>query len=127
MVDLLLRGVAAEGEADGAVHGGEGHAHRADDVAGLQAAGGAGGAAAGADAPVAEVVEDALALDVLEGDVEGVGDALGAAAVDAGVGAGGEEPGLEFVAQAADAVFGKISARAKATSVSAVLLTIVLI
>lgn len=79
--------------------GDEGHAHGADDVGGVERAGGAGGTGRDADADVREAVGDGLALDVLEGDVERVGEAVRAVAVHAHVRAGGEDAGLQPVAE----------------------------
>jgi hypothetical protein len=102
-VDLGVGGVAAEAEADRAVDGGEGDVHGAQDVRGLERARGAGRARGGADAVLGELVEDALALDEVAGDVEGVGEPLRLAAVDLEIGDAGDQLALQAVALGADA------------------------
>ena len=79
--------------------GGEGHAHRAEDVRGFQRAGGAGRAAAGADAEAVEHQQDRLALDELETDVGRVGQTIRGVAVDVRIGTGLQQSGFELVTQ----------------------------
>ena len=98
VVHLLHRVVAREREADRAVDRYERHAHRADHVRRVERAGGARGAGGDADALVGEMVGDRLALDVLEAEVQRVGQTVRLVAVDAHVRAGGQDAGLEPVA-----------------------------
>jgi len=58
------------------VSGGERHTHRAQDVAGLQRAGSAGRAAAGANAVFIQHQQYRFALDVLEADIGRIGQAI---------------------------------------------------
>ena len=76
VVHLVRRVVARQGEPDRAVGQGEGQAHGPQHVARLQAAAGAGRAAAGGHADAVQQQQDAFALDVLEADVGGVGQAV---------------------------------------------------
>ena len=80
------------------MHGGEGDVHRAQDVARFEGAAGAGAAGARTDALRVQGVEDRFAFDVVEGQVQGVRGARGAAAVDFGVGDQAQEVGFEGVA-----------------------------
>ena len=98
IVHLVHRVVAREREADRAVDRDERHAHGADDVRGIERSGSARRTGRDADALVREMVGDRLALDVLEADVECVGEAVRRIAVHAHVRAGGEDAGLKLVA-----------------------------
>ncbi len=102
LVDIRVGGHAAEGEPDSAVGDAVVDVHGAEDWAGFEAAAGAGGAGAGADVLLGEEEEDGFGFEVGEGDVGGVGEAVGRTADDVGVGDGFENGAFEAVAACGD-------------------------
>jgi len=99
IVHFFLGVVDTEGEADRTVGVGLRHGHGHEDVRGLERAGGAGGAGGGADAFLADHQQDGLSFDVFEADIGGIGQAVRAAAVHAGI-RYLQQAGLEAVPQA---------------------------
>ena len=90
---------AAEREAEGGFGLGVGEAHGFENMGGFAGAGGAGGSGRAANAALVQENESGFTLDAVEGKVGGVGQAVGAAAVDRGSGNLGEEGVFESVAQ----------------------------
>lgn len=76
-----------------------GEVHGAEDVAGFEAAAGAGGAGGGAEGLLAEEEEDGFSFEAGEGDVGGVGEAVFKVSVDVGVGDEGVDLVFEAVAE----------------------------
>ena len=85
------------------MHGREGDLHGAEDVRGFERAGGARGPGGGADSEGVELVEDGFAFDEVARQGKGVGRAGLGGAVDFEVGDGGEQAGLEVVAEGGEA------------------------
>src|SRR5262249_8805663 len=102
VIDLLLRGEAAEAEADGGVGLVVGQPHRLEDVAGAGRAAGTGRAGRAGD--VVHVADEGAGVHADEGDVAGVGESVGAVAVDPGVRELGKEGVFELVAQPANSL-----------------------
>src|ERR1700676_1479193 len=103
-IDFGGGGVAAEAEAEGSagVFGGE--ADGGEDVGRLDGAGRAGGAGGNGKAFEVESDEQGFAFEAGEGDVGGVGGALGGYAVRSGLGNAGQQALFEVIAEGTDAL-----------------------